>query len=886
MKRFNPREYEEKVIRPLGSQSLRLPDDLTRYAIDLASMTTNQQVADQVAAVRAFWNQNSESLSLGKIYRSLLREDEQLQKAGQVDSLQWWRKMAESQAAERECDVGELDRALQHDYGDLGLITPGQVEAMQAAFPRLSPAEVADAVSRAGLSQASPIDLPRSSGLQGAVYANLRQQLEEAGLVSVIELVHEGITQFHLLTEFRTEPPSEGGLSIEAVVAAKQRLNSRSGNEAAREAMGTLASGASRGLDLHQLAVFHLLEEARAHVQSASPRTLFKLLQQRKLHPDDARQAVVSLLAEVGRSPPQGGLLRVRLLLDTGELAAARQALGSVTAAEDADIARSLVEVQAERVRELAARARQALRSARPGAEDDARRALEEALTLAGDDRELAAELGRVPLPPPLAVTAQQAGTDVRVAWRADASHEEGTQYRVVRHAERPATDPADGTVVIETKATVALDTEVPPAQPVGYTVFASADGTIWSRPATTTIDAVLPPVHDVRTQVGQGIVEAQWDVHRDAVSVEVRRVLDEGPPTASDLPVATSKIHSFRATGLPEEGEFLFALTAQYRAPGGSVMSAQPVLVRAVARPTVRALSALRVRPVPNQTRPCVDITWREVPGTQVVIRRASATCPWEFGAKIPAPLISGWGVEVQGDQHIVGQWCTLTAEVPVGCIRYVPFSFDGPDSAVRGAEVVLGIVPPITGLTAQRFGGDVLLSWQWPQGAGLVEVDWSGFEESQRRLTRQQYEVAGGCWIRCSYSGVSVRVIAIQYDQGNESCSEPVSLDVPAPRTPVRYQVDRPKWRGVVRIRLSAEQAAPQFTLLVVVAPGQVMPRSPQDGQVVLRQTVTLRPDEVLELVSHLPRLRRPFWIRCFPEPASAVRLVDPPIAQMKVS
>jgi hypothetical protein len=93
-----------------------------------------------------------------------------------------------------------------------------------------------------------------------------------------------------------------------------------------------------------------------------------------------------------------------------------------------------------------------------------------------------------------------------------------------------------------------------------------------------------------------------------------------------------------------------------------------------------------------------------------------------------------------------------------------------------------------------------------------------------------------------------------------------------------------------GTVRVRLTANQPVGRAVVLVVVAPGLVMPRRATDGQVVLRSQQDLVADHEVELTAELPRLRKPYWVRCFLEDndggRAATQLIDPPTKQLKVS
>jgi hypothetical protein len=62
--------------------------------------------------------------------------------------------------------------------------------------------------------------------------------------------------------------------------------------------------------------------------------------------------------------------------------------------------------------------------------------------------------------------------------------------------------------------------------------------------------------------------------------------------------------------------------------------------------------------------------------------------------------------------------------------------------------------------------------------------------------------------------------------------------------------------------------------------------MPLSPESGVELFRQPVVIDPAVPVVLEVPVPRLTKPYWLRCFlAEPAPAL-LVDPPVGQLKVS
>ncbi|MEV6239114.1 hypothetical protein [Lentzea sp. NPDC051838] len=885
MAALDPKAYEEAVVKPLKRRSAgALPDDLvTRYAVDLSM--ADPDVVRRLAEIRSHWNKSAlaqnKPLSVKSVYKAFLRADEALQRehGADLNRIDWWRQYDTSRQGSRAGQIAELAQTLRTGFGDLGLVSKGQLKALlDAEFASLAPAEVAKALTAASVSEADPVGLPQSSGLPDVQYRELERGLVDADLGSVPELVHGQLKSFTVLKSFTSDPPSRSGLTAAAITEAVDRENRRSGNQPARQALNILSSAARNKVDLRELALFHLLEDVRSNHRSGVPTVaLLKRLTARGLAPDEARQALFSVLNESARAPVTG-LAAVQALLEEGRLVAAQQMLATITGSDDATAARALVDQQVANVRKMRDAASQALRR---GDEDEARQLYRQAVALASDDAELSAELGRIPLPPPLELTAHPDGLGVRLSWRRAVSHDDQTRYRVVRQDGRAPGDPGDGAVVHEGPGSVALDRKASAGRLVGYAVFAAGEGgDTWSRSVGTTIE-VLPPVHDVAVSVEDGAVGVQWQVHPDAFTVEVTRP-DGGAVRASGKTSFTDRLEG--------KGERAYTLVACYRRPDGAVARAAAVQVRASDRGKASAVTALRLAAVPGGA-PRVAVTWRQQePDAEVVLRRADVACRWEFGAVVPVSDMKAYGTELTGTLTTDGEWRTLTTDVPTGLFWYVPFTI-GQKGALRGQDGSLGIALPLTDVRHQRLGEEHVLSWVWPEDAGTAEVRWEcGGEKGKSRLTRQQYQLGGGFRLRCGKGDLRVRVRSVVAASGGECASADVELNVPSAPPRLRYSVQlarRPLLGGgTVRVRLQAEEPVQRCTVLVVVAPGTVMPRRPDDGVVVLRSPQDVLPDAEVELSAELPKMRKPYWIRCFIEEDGVAVLLDPPTKQLKVS
>lgn len=887
MARFDPKSYEETVVKPLRRWSGRqLPDDLvSRYAIELTM--SDAEVLTRLGEVRAQWHKGAQSTgkaaSVRSLYKAFLRADEELRRehGDRLGRISWWRDHERVRAGARQGQIAELAQTLRVSFGELKLISPSQLEAtMRAAYTALAPDEVDQALATAEISRTTPLELPKSSGLPDTTYRALRQHLIDAQAASVPELLFGPLRSFRVLDAFSCQPAQPHGLAAKAVEDAVNRENRRSitASQASRAALGVLSTAVRDGVDLRQLAVFHLLDSVRQHhAQGAPASALVKQLVAVRLDADEARMAVFSVRNESGPVASASGLDLIHELLADGQLIAAKQALATVTDADDAAAARQLVGNQLAEVNRLR---EAALATLRAGDESTAAGQLRQAAALAADDKDIAAQLHRIPPSPVIEPLAQPDGVGVRVSWRSAPSHDDAVRYRVVRKIGRSPVDPADGQVVREGTCTAFVDSTVPAGQLVGYAVFAANEQGPWSRPTGVTVE-VFPPVHDVRLTEERGVVDGRWRVHPDAVSVAVHRGGRSGPV------VPTSGKTAFR-DGRPTADQS-YTIIARYRRADGGEVDSPAVSARAVSSDRIQPVAAMQLTAVPGENGAEIAIRWRQPADAEVVVRRAGRPCPWEFGAVVPLGELAGYGEEVRGRRDIEGEWRTLTASAPTGVFHYVPFTV-GPSGAVRGADNALGIALPVTGLSYQRFGSELVLSWIWPERVGTAEIRWSGPEDSGgSRLTQQRYQTDGGCRIRCGTGEIQVRVRSVVAAEGGECFSPDAELVVPERGPSVWYTVEltrRPLRGAIARIRLTADATVSRCTVLVVAAPGVVMPRRATDGQLVLRDCPVLRAGQPIELTVELPKLSRPYWVRCFlgDDPAT-VRLVDPPTTQLKV-
>ena len=886
------------MLKPLRRRLPHLPDDLrTRYAVD-AGMDP-AALRKRIESVVRLWNKAAmQAGPTGLVCQQLLREHEELTCGASADltNPQWWQAWEKGRHQQLGSEIADLAALLRASHGELGVITQSQLRAAAAAHPTLGDVEIERASAGAGLRIVEPVELPSTAGMRGRL-ESLNTLLIAGGVESIPRLLFPDLTTFGLLDGFTVTPaPRDRDAALSGKLAQRRaedldKAPDSPATRARREAVGILVNEAKAGTDLTALALFHLLQAVRdKRAEGAQSRTLFALLIRSGLVDTDAGRVVVSVLAESGlRRDP---LTDVTTLLAQGKLLAAQQ-LAATLAGPQGETVRDAVRRQREQVENLR---RAAAADVRAGRDEQAAAQLREALRLAGDLPELANELATVRCAPVLEVTASADGAGVRIAWRpapdhAASEHGEQTTFRVVRREGREPVDVEDGREIPSGTGHSTTDDAPPVGRQVHYAVFTRTTGRQWSRPASATV-RVLPPVTDVVVEGGSSVVTGRWRVHPDVAVVHVHRSegipqdIPECPDTPLSKPMPVERNRSFRDETAVDGVQYFYTLIACYPPhSGGAALRSAPVVVRGATRPEARPVTVLTATPDAGAGLQ-VRLSWRQRPGSEVVIRRSSHPCPWEYGQVVALPELVGYGVELEGTCTAKGESMTLLAPVPPGRSYCVPFTLDV-QRAVRGQEAVVDFADPVRRVRAQRFGDDVRVTWRWPEMASAAEVRWAG---GGRRITLAQYRDEGGCQIY-GVPGVSrVEVGAVIRGESGESHSPLSSVDVEERLPQLTYQLRRRGHRlagGVTCVvTICGAKPVPGVTVIIVAATGHAMPRSPEAGVELLRAPVVIDPAAPVVLRAPVPRLPKPYWLRCFlAEPAFAL-LLDPPVGQLKVS
>ena len=891
---FEPDRYEREVIRPMRGRRDPLTDDdlLRRYAIEPGL----PDLKAHLRRVRTYWNQTASGPdSRAQVCKRLLAADEELQRRPGVELTDpaWWRQYAVRRDAGAQQTIAQLAADLRQAY-PTGLVTRVQVAAAAREYPGLDAAQIGRAVRQAGLRVAEEVELPADSGLDRTAYRELGRRLHEAGTPTVVHLLHPGLARpFTLVHRFAVDGEPSRRLdqaTLEARIAEADRAADSPAQRARRAALRLLQTGLRAGADLRVVALRQVVEAlAEGRSGAVADALLVRQATRIGLAQSDAELVVASLPTGTA-APGTAGAAALRDLLADGRLRAAQAALGALPATdpERAGIAAEIARLEQE-LGSLLGEAEQAVRDSR---EDRAERVLAQAARIAGDDEDVRRRAERLPVPPPRELRATVAGDGVRLDWQPPHSAATDLRYRVLRRSGAPPAGPRDGTLVAQTGSTGAADSSPPVARDLHYAVFATGNrGGSWSRAATASA-MLVPPTRHVTAQAGPDRITLSWQAHPSTIAVRVRRT--EGRPpagTADGIPLAAGP-GTLVDRQVREGVDYFYALVAVFHDEQHREVPARAMIVSAAPRPEARPLDGLRVEPV-GRAGPVVRVraAWPAAAGT-VRIRYAAGRPPWGFGTVLATADAERYGTGIAGAPEPHGDDLVLEADVPAGPQVYVPFTV-GSAGAVVGRAVHAGQAEPVRELVARRTGDVVTATWVWPADTGVVEVAWQRPDVAAEvfRLTRGAYVDGTGCVLPACASGGTLTVRAIAVGPAGEALSDPADFAVPGRPLSLRYALRRPsglreRLAGGRLVEIVADRDCDGVDLAVVVAPGQVKPLAADRGTVAgAYRDLRLVEGEPLTLPFRLPKVAKPFWIRCFVTRPDGVTVVDPPVAELRV-
>jgi hypothetical protein len=386
--------------------------------------------------------------------------------------------------------------------------------------------------------------------------------------------------------------------------------------------------------------------------------------------------------------------------------------------------------------------------------------------------------------------------------------------------------------------------------------------GTAASAPAVAGPLHVRPEPAEVFLRATDGVVAAHWTCAPEAVRVLVTR---DGTPIPAER-------GGFRDETVANGTTYHYRIAAAYLSADGHEIITSGV--HAAATPAARPdpVDELSVEQDPAGH---LVVTYDEPRHGQVEMVAMSGPPPWPAGTTLAVEEV-----------HRAGR-VLRTAPVPGGVALHtgpgvlLAVSVSGDVATIGAHREHVNLTPPRE-LVTQRRGEVILLGFDWPPDVTEAEVRWRSGDGETRRLPvgRAGYDAHGG--VRLAAPGgeaVTLEVAAAATAYGRRVVGTPVSTVLPG-RTVVGYELRRSRLGGPLVVTLTAATPA-RLRRLVLIARSGPLPQRPADGETVMSWDDLEVPGR---LQATLPRLPRPFWLRCFAEDTT-IELRDPPIRHLKV-
>jgi hypothetical protein len=667
------------------------------------------------------------------------------------------------------------------------------------------------------------------------------------------------------------------------VNAAKQRLQQQEAQveerarQAAQNALGALTEFKSAS-DLHALTLAAIADTTEDLLRRGLPRVKVRAeLINRGVTQIDASR----LVAKLSASTQVLGLADVADRLTEGALGEARRLLDALPPLEGEDVderARVTVSVEtAERKKRHFVDQYEASLMTRDYVA--AATALRDALAVDTHDDELRTKLARLPPLPPASLALRVGARSLEVSWSTDG--DDTVRYSVVRRTAGIPVNHKDGDVLAsDLSGTRFRDEKAPIGTLARYSVFATRDGLSYSDPATAT-SVVLPSPFDFAASPTTTDVSLSWATPPEAAGVVITQTAPDGtrkehrPSTPGQIAVE----------GLTTGTKYRFSAKAIYLLAGGERRESAAVEIDATPRGAIRTVDDLRIEAAPGGHR----ARWFSVVGYTVELWALPITAhitPATRIASAELANLSGRRLTLRpgsGNSRETVREFDALPDVSL----LVPITLDG-DGGLVGSPQVAGSAPSVQKPTAERFGDELRLSWEWPKGDYMIEVGWDvGGSRNSRRVSRTAYNDDGGVRISASQAVGGVTLATVVRAGSREWVSAPILVPVSGVASAVKYalSVKRSKFggKGSVTVTVESPQFRGKVEMLTVLKEAKFMPNGPSDGTVVDRRVIDLTSGPS-SFSLDLGKVVTPFWVRMFPESTCSVRVEDPPTSQMR--
>lgn len=910
MNTFDAKEYRDKVLKPasrgehLGQlreaiSELRRDGGSTAYAeLDLRHLfalpdpLTDTSLRERWPRVESALNKSERSLpaaGLLKQLRQLLHEQ-----GKDLAESSFWDRTLTARSKLLDTRLHDSIGQLRSEY-PLGIVTAAELASRLAALnlSALSERDIVSAAKLNGLDIVPDLHLPNTE-LPDSIHRPWSAAMKHSEHRTILDvlLLHRPVAAdtVRVVDSLSVEGRGVGLTDIDEARSKGEQGRDTDALQDARKLLSALKSQCADDSDLHRFVLCTIIIQTRLELSSGKPVLAVRDSAVRQgIALADASRLVHSIARSDDGPADAPTLDRVRTLLSEAQLEQAERTFFQITPDEQSHaeyIALSELVQERKRQKEKAKARYKEQIAAHDLASADA--ALREALSIDQADEQVLRWKEELPPHSPSSLDVSPDATGVLISWTAES--DEDVRYRVVRTRERLPNDPNDGECVgSDVEGRSVVDPSAPVGARLGYAVFASRDGRNFSAAATSFV-ALLPPVSEVTAEAGPTRIRISWVRTQEAVGTLITRHAPDGSIESTEVSTGSSHVSEDLQTGV----RYQFVLRAVYLLSTGRKLSV-PITHAVIARGQASEVGDLEISGSMVRGREVMEATWSTTEGFETQLWAFPRDVDLQQGScKGETQLAAAGGMRLSVTPSIDGSvgGSRIRALLPElsDIMKVVPLTVV--DSGyLLGSSALAGRTPRPTDVTAEVFGSELRLSWNWPVDDLVVELAWQANGRShRRRITRARYRAEGGAKLAGALQIEDLTLATIVRVDSEEWVSAPVPVPIEsatdhAVRASYTLAIRKVPLTRSVRCDLEVSTEVPGLIIPVelVLKRGSVMPRDREDGERVSSFDLDFTSATTVTHTVTLRREKSPFWLRVFSRDA-AIQLDHPPTAQLK--
>ncbi len=470
------------------------------------------------------------------------------------------------------------------------------------------------------------------------------------------------------------------------------------------------------------------------------------------------------------------------------------------------------------------------------GKTDDAIDAFTDAVGICADFKDAADGLSRCPPEAATGAAATPLPTGVTLKWAVSPSRGK-LLYLVVRKAGSQPTGSGDGDVVGRVATTMLTDDKPEPGKLYYYAVFAERGGVCAARPAVAGPVVRLAEVTGLRSVVGDGKVELQWQAPPNARRVEVWRQPLIVPSRGTGIQLNAVYGSTATDTGLVNGAPYGYRVVVAFGGPDGKDLYSDGIGL--VATPVAPPLPATGLKV--GRTAPgAFEVTWDPPKTGEVRVYRVADphAIAYRPGEQVPIADLDRIGKRVPA----AGPNAARDRLENMDALHVLPVTVLG-QAAVAGTLVTENWVDDVERLRAWADSEAVRATWDFPTGfdTTVVLTRTDRFPDGPEDVgahrttwTRDQARLNGGFRLTAPDADRVFLVVYIQVNRDGRwqySAGSRAEVAVGARRR-VRYSFRKRFWSGAWELVLTPDGPTTLPELLLIASPDG-FPLSPGHGQ-----------------------------------------------------